>query len=47
MAAWCPAVQTNDLCTRGHRQRVWRGAVMTGWETGMRASRVQAIPTPR
>jgi HD-GYP domain-containing protein (c-di-GMP phosphodiesterase class II) len=36
-------VETNDRCTRGHSERVSRGAVMIGREIGMRASRVQAI----
>ncbi len=43
MAALCQAVETKDLYTRGHRERVSRGAVMIGREIGMRASRVEAI----
>ena len=38
MAALCQAVETKDLYTRGHRERVSRGAVMIGREIGMRAS---------
>jgi hypothetical protein len=34
MAALCQAVQTKDLGTRGHSERVLRGAVMTGREVG-------------
>ena len=43
MAALCQAVETKDLYTRGHRERVSRGAVIIGREIGMRASRVEAI----
>ncbi len=43
MAALCQAVETNDLYTRGHSERVSRGAVLIGREIGMRASRVEAI----
>ena len=43
MAALCQPAQTNDLSTRGHSERVSRDAVMIGRETGMRASRVEAI----
>jgi hypothetical protein len=43
MAALCPAMETKDIYTRGHRERVSRGAVMIGREIGMRASRVEAI----
>jgi HD-GYP domain-containing protein (c-di-GMP phosphodiesterase class II) len=43
MAALCQVVKTKDLCTRGHSERVSRGAVMIGREIGMRASRVEAI----
>ena len=30
MAAWCPAVQTNDLCTRGHLLRELTERARTG-----------------
>ncbi|HEV2377383.1 MAG TPA: HD-GYP domain-containing protein [Streptosporangiaceae bacterium] len=43
MAALCQAVETKDLYTRGHSERVSRGAVMIGQEIGMRANRVEAI----
>jgi HD-GYP domain-containing protein (c-di-GMP phosphodiesterase class II) len=43
MAALCQAVETNDLYTRGHSERVSRGAVMIGREIGMRASHMEAI----
>jgi hypothetical protein len=43
MASLCQAVETKDLYTRGHSERVSRGAVMIGREIGMRASRVEAI----
>ena len=34
MAALCQAVETKDLHTRGHSERVSRGAVMIGREIG-------------
>jgi HD-GYP domain-containing protein (c-di-GMP phosphodiesterase class II) len=40
MAALCQAAEAKDLYTRGHRERVSRGAVMIGREIGVRASRV-------
>ena len=43
MAALWQAVETKDLYTRGHSERVSRGAVMIGREIGMRANRVEAI----
>ena len=43
MAALCQAVEAKGLCTRGHSERVARGAVMIGREIGMRASQVEVI----
>jgi HD-GYP domain-containing protein (c-di-GMP phosphodiesterase class II) len=36
MAALCQAVETNDLYTSGHSERVSRVAVMIGREIGLR-----------
>ena len=43
MAALCQAVETKDFYTRGHSERVSRGAAMLAREVGMRAERVDAI----
>jgi HD domain len=43
MAALCQAVETKDLYTRGHSERVARGSAMIAQEVGMRGSRVEAI----
>jgi HD domain len=43
MAALCQAVETKDLYTRGHSERVSRGSAMIAREVGMRANRVEAI----
>ncbi len=43
MAALCQAVETKDVYTRGHSDRVSRGSAMIAREVGMRASRVEAI----
>ncbi|MBO0785350.1 MAG: HD-GYP domain-containing protein [Actinobacteria bacterium] len=43
MAALCQAVETKDYYTRGHSERVSRGAAMLAREVGMRAERVDAI----
>lgn len=43
MAALCQAVETKDLYTRGHSERVSKGAAMLASEIGMRAERVSAI----
>ena len=43
MAALCQAVETKDLYTRGHSDRVARGSAMIAQEVGMRSSRVEAI----
>ncbi|HTT54461.1 MAG TPA: HD-GYP domain-containing protein [Streptosporangiaceae bacterium] len=43
MAALCQAVETKDLYTRGHSERVSRGATMLAREIGMGAERVAAI----
>ncbi len=43
MAALCQAVETKDLYTRGHSERVARGSAMIAQEVGMRSSRVEAI----
>jgi HD superfamily phosphohydrolase YqeK len=39
----CRAVETKDLYTRGHCERVSRGSVMIAREIGMRGDRVEAI----
>lgn len=43
VSALCQAVETKDFYTRGHSERVSRGAVMIGTEIGMRPERVGAI----
>ena len=43
MAALCQAVETKDFYTRGHSERVSRGAAMLAGEVGMRPERVDAI----
>jgi HD superfamily phosphohydrolase YqeK len=43
MGALCQAVETKDLYTRGHSERVSRGSVMIAREIGMRGERVEAI----
>ena len=39
----CQAVETKDVYTRGHCERVCRGSVMIAQEIGMRGDRVEAI----
>ncbi len=43
VSALCQAVETKDFYTRGHSERVSRGAVMIASEIGMRAERIGAI----
>ena len=43
LAALCLAVETKDFYTRGHSERVSRGAAMLAAEVGMRPERVDAI----
>jgi hypothetical protein len=43
VSALCQAVETKDFYTRGHSERVSRGAVMIATEIGMRVERVGAI----
>jgi HD superfamily phosphohydrolase YqeK len=43
VSALCQAVETKDYYTRGHSERVSRGAVMIATEIGMRPERVGAI----
>ena len=43
MGALCQAVETKDLYTRGHSDRVSRGSVMIARRIGMRGERVEAI----
>jgi HD superfamily phosphohydrolase YqeK len=43
VGALCQAVETKDLYTRGHSDRVSRGSVMIAREIGMRTDRVEAI----
>ena len=43
VSALCQAVETKDVYTRGHNERVSRGAVMIAREIGMRADRVEAL----
>ena len=43
VSALCQAVETKDFYTRGHSERVSRGAVMIATEIGMRPERVSAI----
>lgn len=43
MAALCQAVETKDLYTRGHSERVSRASAMIAREIGMRGERIEAI----
>jgi hypothetical protein len=43
MAALCQAVETKDFYTRGHSDRVSRGAAMVARQIGMRADRAEAL----
>jgi HD superfamily phosphohydrolase YqeK len=43
VSALCQAVETKDVYTRGHSERVSRGAVMIASEIGMRTERVEAL----
>jgi hypothetical protein len=43
VSALCQAVETKDVYTRGHSERVSRGSVMIAREIGMRAERIEAI----
>jgi HD superfamily phosphohydrolase YqeK len=43
LAALCQAVETKDFYTRGHSERVARGAGMIAQEIGMRADRAEAV----
>ncbi|HUY48913.1 MAG TPA: HD-GYP domain-containing protein [Streptosporangiaceae bacterium] len=43
MAALCQAVETKDFYTRGHSERVSKGAAMLARQIGMGAERVEAI----
>jgi len=43
VSALCQAVETKDFYTRGHSERVSRGAVLIASEIGMRPERVGAI----
>jgi putative nucleotidyltransferase with HDIG domain len=43
MAALCQAVETKDFYTRGHSERVSRGAAMLARQVGMHTERVEAI----
>lgn len=43
IAALCQAVETKDYYTRGHSERVSRGAAMAGRQVGMRPDRLKAI----
>jgi putative nucleotidyltransferase with HDIG domain len=43
MAALCQAVETKDFYTRGHSERVSRGATLLARQIGMDAERVEAI----
>jgi HD-GYP domain-containing protein (c-di-GMP phosphodiesterase class II) len=43
VSALCQAVETKDFYTRGHSERVSKGAVMISTEIGMRAERIAAI----
>ena len=43
MAALCQAVETKDFYTRGHSERVSRGATMLARQIGMGAERIEAI----
>ena len=43
MAALCQAVETKDFYTRGHSDRVSRGAAMVARQIGMRPNRAEAL----
>jgi HD-GYP domain-containing protein (c-di-GMP phosphodiesterase class II) len=43
MAALCQAVETKDFYTRGHSERVSRGATLLARQIGMGAERIEAI----
>jgi HD domain len=43
VSALCQAVETKDFYTRGHSERVSKGAVMISTEIGMRTERIGAI----
>lgn len=43
VSALCQAVETKDVYTRGHSERVSRGAVMIAREIGMRTERIDAL----
>jgi len=43
LRALCQAVETKDFYTRGHSERVSRGAGMIAREIGMRADRAEAV----
>jgi hypothetical protein len=43
MAALCQAVETKDVYTRGHSERVSKGAAMIAREIGMRPDRAEAV----
>jgi HD domain len=43
VGALCQAVETKDVYTRGHSDRVSRGSVMIAREVGMRGDRVEAL----
>jgi hypothetical protein len=43
MAALCQAVETKDFYTRGHSDRVSRGAAMVARQIGMRPDRAEAL----
>jgi len=43
VSALCQAVETKDVYTRGHSERVSRGAVMIAREIGMRTDRTDAL----
>jgi putative nucleotidyltransferase with HDIG domain len=43
MAALCQAVETKDSYTRGHSERVSRGAAMIARQLGMRPDRAEAV----
>ncbi len=43
LAALCQAVETKDFYTRGHSERVSRGAGMIASQVGMRPERAQAV----
>jgi hypothetical protein len=43
VSALCQAVETKDFYTRGHSERVSRGAVMIACEIGMRTERVDGL----